>query len=259
MTKVLILGSTGMLGSAVKKFYDFIGFEVVTNKHRWPTEDFKKEILDFNGELILNCIGGVHQNYNGRPDFYNVNFELPVFLAKHSKAKIIHPDTDCVFSGGIPKDKKYKKEDEMDAKGDYAESKVKFAKILNETEVNLKVLRTSIIGFDKNKVSLLSWFLSQEGKCKGFDFHYWNGLTTFQWAKESLKIYLRWNSLPRLVQLAPDSISKYDLLSLFAKVFNRNVEIERVSSDKVVNKCLETDWEVPTLEDQLIEFRRLHS
>jgi len=257
--KVLVLGSTGMLGSTVKKYYESAGFLVETNSHRWPSEELKQQISSFDGVLILNCIGGIHQNYDGSPDFYKVNYELPIFISNNSSSKVIQPDTDCVFSGNIGKGQLYDKNDAPDATGDYAESKSELIKRLSQTQDNLKVFRTSIIGFDKNKVSLLSWFLSQENECSGFDFHYWNGLTTLQWAKESLTILVGWGTLPKVIQLAPEPISKYDLLCLFREVFDKNTKINLVSKDEVVNKCLKSDWDVPTLKEQLILFREFYS
>ena len=98
--KVLVLGHKGMLGHMVHKYLlekekesmlDSI-LEVRTINLRWPSREFKKKLLDFDGNFVVNCIGAIHQ----RTDDFDVNTELPIWLDKNlDNCGVIHPGTDC--------------------------------------------------------------------------------------------------------------------------------------------------------------------
>jgi dTDP-4-dehydrorhamnose reductase len=89
--RILILGHNGMLGHMVLKFLKTQNITIETTNLRWPTDNFKEEIKNYNGDFIINCIGAIHQ----RTSNFDVNWELPIFLDFYSNCKIIHPGTDC--------------------------------------------------------------------------------------------------------------------------------------------------------------------
>ena len=89
--KILILGHTGMLGHMVHKYLTSKLLNVETTQHRWPSQEFKEYIKDYDGDFIINCIGAIHQKTNN----FDVNWELPIFLDFYSQCKIIHKGTEC--------------------------------------------------------------------------------------------------------------------------------------------------------------------
>ena len=90
--RVLVLGHNGMLGHMVLNYLKSKNIKVETTNLRWPTEEFKQYIINFDGEFIINCIGAIHQ----RTKTFDVNWELPIFLDFYGNSKIsffeIHVD-----------------------------------------------------------------------------------------------------------------------------------------------------------------------
>ena len=100
MQKVLVLGHKGMLGNAVYSYFLTRqgDFELLTTSTRWGTEEFKDVLTKTDAEIIINCIGLIPQKKPSNLDYRKVNIDLPVFLESLGK-KIIHPSTDCEFTG----------------------------------------------------------------------------------------------------------------------------------------------------------------
>jgi dTDP-4-dehydrorhamnose reductase len=263
--EILVLGHKGMLGSQVFSYLKKENQKVVTTEHRWPHNDFKKEIKDHKG-IIINCIGAIPQ---AKPKDYSINFEIPLYIQSLEK-KLIQPCTDCVFSGKKPIGENYSKSDPMDGSDEYAASKSHFIneshKIPFEKRKNTKVIRTSIVGIDEKSISLLSWFLyncKQNKHCKGYINHYWNGITTLQWSKIVYDMIKNW--IPSsseddwLLQVGGTAITKYSLLKTISHIFNTTANIEPFATERTVNKCLISDIKVPDISKQLLDFKEFHS
>ena len=74
--KTLILGASGMLGHMVHKYLSTKkDCELITINSRWSDEDFNRNVLSFNGNYIINCIGAIHQ----RKTEFDVNVDLPTW------------------------------------------------------------------------------------------------------------------------------------------------------------------------------------
>ena len=71
--------------------YENIKFEVLPSNLRWGDDSFKTYIQSKKFDFIINCIGSIPQ----RTKNFEVNYELPIWLDKHTSSKIIHPGTDC--------------------------------------------------------------------------------------------------------------------------------------------------------------------
>jgi len=260
--RVLVLGHEGMLGHMVDKYFTSQGLVVFTMPARWPNNDFKDAILNNLGDIeyIVNCIAAIpqHKKYKFE-DYINTNVSLPVWLAKNFKGKIIHPTTDGEFSGNINSHEKYNKNDIKDARDDYGLSKI-ISSVTLELFSNVIQIRASIIGpEEKNKVSLLEWFLSQKEEAKGYSNHLWNGITTLEWSKLALLIMENWDTYHKdykIIQVGTKPISKFDLLCLINKVFDSNKTVVSVEKN-YCNKCLESDFLIKSLEDQLTELKKL--
>ncbi len=87
-------------------------------------------------------------------------------------------------------------------------------------------LRTSIIGHELNSaVSLVDWFLSQEGRTKGFSKAVFSGLPTCTIARLFIDKILPAKSLSGLYQLSVDPIDKFTLLNLISKIYHKKIDI----------------------------------
>tara|TARA_Y100000593_G_scaffold1141_1_gene2276 strand:- start:1310 stop:2044 length:735 start_codon:yes stop_codon:yes gene_type:complete len=240
--KVLVLGHKGMLGHMVHKYLSTKNdCELVTTDLRWPDREFKKFVLDFDGNFIVNCIGAIHQRKNE----FKVNTELPMWLDsieyRSKRFKIVHPGTDCEIDDD-----------------DYGNSKREAAEYLLDKGKDTKIIKTSIIGHELNtNVSFLDWFLNSENEVWGYSEAYWNGNTTLQWAKICYQLMSDWNNYNQLTTPGTDCISKYELLNIIKDVYDKDIHINE-KSDVEIKKCLESNVDVPTIENQLKEMKEFY-
>lgn len=232
--KVLVLGHDGMLGHVVKRYLEENTIKVETTPYKFRSDRFKNAINSFNGNYIINCIGAIPQKTNN----FDVNYSLPIFLDLNTDRKIIHPGTDC----------------EMD-NDPYGLSKKKASDYVKDVSKNTKILKTSIIGPElKSKKSLMEWFLTSTGEVNGFSEVFWNGVTTLEWSKNLLKLINNWEDFNKETILYTKCISKYELLELIKKVFNKKITVKRTTGISF-NKCLEGDINTGSIEDQLYELK----
>jgi len=267
MTKVLVLGSTGMLGSAVANhFLNLNGYETHVTHRR----DLKlnKNSIFFNAcedsfnllpkvDYIINCIG-IIKPFIVQDAYKSIylNSLFPRKLANYcssNRTKLIHVSTDCVYSG---KKGGYTEADVHDCLDFYGKSKS-----LGEPE-NCMVLRTSIIGEEIHKnASLVAWAISQGGlTVDGYSNHFWNGLTTKQYAKccESIinnSLYI--NGLRHVH--SPAVVSKRDMLRMISDAFNLNLNIVDYETMDPCDRSLASNFElsnildIPVIEHQIKE------
>ena len=172
--KVVILGSTGMLGDMLKDYFihetddsvDDVLLSVRSENRLKHVDEFVYDPLRFGvnelpeADVFINAIGIIKPAMSKNiMDSIFINSIFPRMLAvecKSRNAKLIHITTDCVFSG---KNGHYDENSPHDALDDYGKSKS-----LGEPE-NCMVIRTSIIGPETNNFySLLEWVRQQGGK-----------------------------------------------------------------------------------------------
>lgn len=245
MTRVLVLGSSGMLGSMVENWLSRNpALRVVgTTRDGFDAEAFaagkpQKQALD--AEWILNCIGVIKpfckdNDAAGVRRAIAVNAMFPHALAAAANArgaKVVQIATDCVYSGAKGA---YVETDPHDALDVYGKTK-SLGEVFDKTLLNV---RCSIIGPErKNKVSLLEWLLGNPdgAELKGFTHHRWNGVTTLQYAKLCEKIvttpglYEKLLAVSHLHHFLPNTtVDKFQLLGLMADVFGRKFRIQAVS------------------------------
>jgi dTDP-4-dehydrorhamnose reductase len=252
--KILVLGSTGMLGhQVVNYFLEFNDYEVIDisfrQKLRYETiildvtnkELLEETIIKIKPDYIINCIGIL---INGSRDISNaiyINSYLPHLLANICNtinSKLIHISTDCVFSGLKGG---YIESDEKDGKDIYAKTKA-LGEVIDDTNITL---RTSIIGLElkTNGEGLFHWFMNQEGTINGFTKAIWSGVTTLELAKA-----IKWsieNEITGLYHITNnESINKYDLLNLFKKYTNKEITINKVDGKEVNKSFIDTRKEI---------------
>jgi len=260
--RILLLGHNGMLGNVVHKYFEQQGHEVETiGDLRWDDGEFKKAIFNSDAKYIINCVGAIHQkNYDD--DYYDfLNVRLPMFL-EYTGKKVLHPSTDCIFSGNINQHTRYARSAERDAEDPYGASKAKIDKMIVDRFSNTKIIRTSIVGHElKGFHSLLDWFLGtpDDAVLNGYSNYFWNGITTLQWAKVAEDILLKWEKAPVLTQVGTEGIHKCDLLKIMAKVYNKPNQINESPMATPLNKMLLSDYELPTIEQQLIELKEFYN
>jgi dTDP-4-dehydrorhamnose reductase len=267
--KILLLGHRGMLGNTVFKLMEQRGMPVEIF-NAVITRDFLysnyHNILQY--DVIINCIGKIPQTSND----FNINFQLPIWLEELSGkyCKIIEAGSDCTFKGNIDKDRFYHLYSKMDADYPYGISKARMEKfVLMCNPQKHKIIKSSIIGFDSKNASLLSWFLShQKGdSVMGFNNHYWNGITTLEWAEVCYNLILEWSrdidycqnqEFKHYIQVGTEKVSKYELLVTFNNIFKSGVIVNNVESPMPCNRCLDTIWNLGSIHDQIKRLKKFY-
>jgi len=266
---ILILGSSGMLGHVVTKYFEERSYDVYNLSHRIKINE-RTEIMDVTNfsefdkylnklkvDVIVNCIGTLNEDAENSPDkAILLNSYLPRFLEKkymNTKVKIIQISTDCVFSG---KTGNYTEDSFRDGDSIYARTKT-LGEINNNKDLTI---RTSIIGPDINEdgIGLFQWFMNQKGTIYGFKNAYWTGVTTIELAKGIEKLIK--NDVAGLYHFVPnEKISKYNLLNIIAEIFNRNITIipkEDYYVDKsLINTRTDFKYVIPTYREMIEEMK----
>lgn len=273
--KVLILGSSGLIGHQVYNYlkgncnYELINF---SNTHKLNKKTilldatkidvFLNSIINVNPKFIINCIGTLINESNADPGLaILLNALLPhklVSVANHINAKLIHMSTDCVFSGD--KKQPYFESDYKDGRDVYAKTKG-LGEIISNKHLTL---RTSVVGpeIKSSGGELFNWFMSQEGVIKGFTNSIWSGVTTLELAKA-----INWsieNNITGLYHVTNNqSISKYELLSLFKKHTKKPIDIIQKGDFRNNKAFIDTrrliDYEIPSYDEMILEMTNLIS
>src|SRR5690606_9617066 len=102
-------------------------------------------------------------------------------------------------------------------------------------------LRTSIIGHElRGGLSLLEWFLAQQGSAKGFTRAVFSGFPTVELARIVRDYVLPRPELTGLYHVSAEPIAKYDLLTLIAAEYGKDIAI--VPDDTlVIDRSLNSD------------------
>lgn len=188
------------------------------------SDSLVRTLNEIRPDVVVNCVGLIKHKQEVEDPLVciPINSLLPHRLAGLCKlvgARLIHVSTDCVFSGATGR---YAEEDFADARDLYGKSKS-----LGEVDYPHAItLRTSIIGHElQSKNSLLDWFLSQEGQCKGYTRAIFSGLPTVVFAQVVRDVVIPRAELSGLYHLAAKPIAKFDLLKLIADVYGKTIDI----------------------------------
>lgn len=252
--RVLLIGSTGMLGSMLYRYFSAQSGVEVVGTSRAAVAHGGRLPLDAAGpieaqlEAILaagrwdywiNCIGIIKPycrdgDAAGVREAIRVNADFPHRLAACAKREgipVIQVATDCVYSGTRGG---YTEADPHDAHDVYGKTK-SLGEVFDGSVLNLRV---SIIGPELGRrSSLLEWFLCHPAgtRLPGYVHHRWNGISTLRFARLCDSIMragayhdlLRTSHVHHYVPM--DAVSKYQLLTLFQEVFGTRHEINPVS------------------------------
>lgn len=265
MLNIILFGSTGMLGRYVHKVllnckhFNIIcitrsDFDIVndswTNLNSIIAKNCNKN------DVIINCAGIIPQktSLTDYKTYIRVNTLFPHKLQEYSNyynLKFIHITTDCVFDGSSSNYLESSLHTETNIYG--------ISKSLGELE-NSCVIRTSIIGEElEHKKSLLEWIISNKNKTiNGFENHYWNGVSCLTLAniiKQIIEKSIYWKGIKHIY--SPDIFSKYKLCVLINNIYNLNININPIKTDKDCNKTLSSIYEsifiIENIEKQIIE------
>ena len=259
--RVLVIGASGMIGSTVLRVLneqkDLEVFGTVRSgsvKHFFSAEIAKRlvdgidveypdallKVLDsIRPDVVINCAGLTKHKPEADDPLVSIpiNTLMPHRLAGLCKligARLVHVSTDCVFSG---EKGGYIEDDFADALDVYGKSKA-LGEVLYSHTITL---RTSTIGHElQSKYGLLDWFLSQEGRCKGYNRAIFSGLPTVIFAQVIRDVVIPHKELSGLYHVAAKPINKFNFLKKIADVYGKSIEI--VSDGKlVIDRSLNAD------------------
>lgn len=281
MTRILVLGGSGMLGHKLVQRLD-PRFETwatvrgdtptpatarildpartVTGVHVDAPESVLRAIEASDATTVINSIGIIKQLDAAKVAIpsIRVNALFPHELAAACAsrgAQLIHISTDCVFSGDRGG---YTEDDIPDARDLYGRSK-----LLGEVTdaPNSITLRTSIVGRELHGTAgLFEWFLSQSGgTVRGFSRAIFSGLTTTALADLIGDLIERRQPISGLWQVSAAPIDKLTLLRELRDVLGLEIEIEPDDS-LVIDRSLDssrfrsqTGWTPPTWQAMLAD------
>lgn len=255
MKKLLLIGSGGMLGTALNhalsqrhmvSTLDRSQFDIA--KGRWD----KLSVAGF--DYVINAAGLINRRQDDAAHFYTVNAIFPHVLSTlcaHSGARLIHFSTDCVFDGVRAP---FSEDSPRDATDLYGTSKM-----LGEPNLAL-VIRTSIIGPEaRNFYNLLCWALSQN-HINGFTNHMWNGVTTLEIARLVERIISESLYVEGVRHIFSDDCSKYELIKMICDRFRHNACVSPARAPAPRDTRLRTKYPdfarslgVQTMERQLTD------
>lgn len=180
MIKVVITGSNGLLGQSLlnvllkeKNNYDVYGFSKGVN--RSGRNDFQyieiditnqnqltKELLKIKPDYIVNTAAMTQvdacENDKVKCDTLNVNVvQWLAAICQELSAHLVHISTDFIFDG---KKGWYKETDVPNPLSYYGFSKLKSEQILEKSNINYTILRTSLVYgkvFDMSKRNIVLW------------------------------------------------------------------------------------------------------
>ncbi len=250
---ILVLGASGMLGSAVYRVFseraDWQVFGAVRSpdvKTFFPDKLAEGLVIGCDVEdhsalealmeqtrpdVVINCVAlGKSSPHAGDPlrtiALLSILPQRLARLCRLAEARLVQISSDGVFSGAKGG---YVEDDFPDATDLYGA-----AKFLGEVrDAQTITLRTSIIGHElQSGHGLVSWFLAQEHSCKCFTRAIFSGFPVVALAGIMRDVIVPRPELSGIYHVAAQPISKFDLLSLVAEIYGKSIEM--VPDDRVV-------------------------
>lgn len=268
--KIIVLGSTGMLGNYVDKYLSKKYEVICLNREKLDASNVSRNSLktilnNFSvgkNDVVINCMGTIKPRVDQLGDLNAilVNSVFPRLLSQVSKDlgfKLIHPTTDCVYTGSKGN---YNEDDLYDVNDVYGMSKA-----MGEVQ-DVCIVRTSIIGEEINtRRSLVEWVKSESGNSIfGYTNHYWNGVTCLQFAKICEHIIdnnLFWEGIRHIHS---NKLNKYELVSLINDVYSLNINISKKETDLPCDRSMTSkfsfeDFNIPSLSTQISEMKEFYN
>ena len=255
MKKVLILGSSGMLGHATLLYLQNQGYDVegVSLSGQFGNNSHKFDLLEQANmcsffelrsyDVIVNCVALlVKESAENKASAVYLNSYLPHFLASRFEkvdTKIIQVSTDGVFEGGKAP---YQEDDISDVSNYYGRTKY-IGELINSKDLTV---RSAFWGPDikLESESLFNWMMKQSGELQGYSDHIFNGVSSLEFAK-FVNIAIR-EDISGLYHLIADNfISKHDFLKKGIDCFDVDCSVESVKVGEVSRVLVNTRNDVP--------------
>lgn len=256
MPKVIVLGSTGMLGSSVHRQLVSAGLDVIeasrTSGLKFDARELQSQRLILGGDLetgdyIVNCVGLTKSRINehsidSRALAVRLNVDFPndlALAAGNSGVRVIQVATDCVFSGT---EGSYSESAKHDAEDVYGKTKS-----LGEVPSHAVMhLRSSLIGPERGRSSLFFEWVRQQPKgasIQGFTNHIWNGLTSDVFGQIVSGIVNEGLFTAGVQHLVPEGqVTKDQLVRLQLEALGRaDVRVSSVEASYEVDRTLSTN------------------
>jgi dTDP-4-dehydrorhamnose reductase len=250
--RLLILGGAGMLGHklwqsaapvldtwatvrdarAFRAGPPFDAARLVPGVQADQFDTVDRAVASVRPDVVVSCIGVVKQRGEARDPVVSltVNSLFPHRLAAlcaSAGARLIHISTDCVFAGRTGG---YRESDDPDAVDLYGRTK----QLGEVSGPGALTLRTSIIGRElATSQGLVEWFLDQKGRAPGFTKAIFSGLTTMELSRVILRVIQLHPALEGIYHVASTPITKYDLLVLLNRAFDRGLTIDSDGSVRI--------------------------
>ncbi len=256
-----------MAGHLISLYFKELGYNVVgfaRSKSRYLDNTILGDACEIStigsiikeGEYdaVINCLGILNQfAEENKSTAVLINGYIPHYLTKitqDSATRVIHMSTDCVFAGN---DGPYFEYTLPNGTSFYDRTKA-IGEINTSKDLTF---RNSIVGPDLKEqgIGLFNWFMKQSGTIYGYTGAMWTGVTTITLAKamgEALN-----DELAGIYNLVNnESISKFDLLSLFNRYFRNNSINILPNGDLQLDKSLRNtrgdfSFVVPSYEKQI--------
>lgn len=253
MTKALVLGSTGMLGSAVVSELEAHGVQVqVASRTQGILFDatdldvvslFDKASLG-SGDFVINCVGLTksridESSISSRASAVRLNIDFPNALATEAESsgvRVIQVATDCVFSGLQGGYSESSEHDPLDVYGK--------TKSLGESpSSSVMHLRCSLIGPEQGRSSLFYEWVRQQpdsASINGFTNHLWNGLSSKAFGRIVAGVITQGLHRPGVHHLVPkDIVTKDQLVRMVLESLGRtDVRVESVLAIDAADRTL---------------------
>ena len=259
--KILILGSSGLLGNTITKYFlqkedinifatlrDHTKLKLFKKKYHknfliindiLDCGELKKTFKKIKPDILINCLGITNKQTLLNPkqieNCISINSLLPHMLQRLCSEigiRLIHLSSDCVFSGSKGF---YSENDIPDPPDIYGKSK-----LLGELNYeNALTIRKSVIGHELGtKKGLLEWFLDQQNSVHGYKNVVFSGITVLELARVIDAYILPRRDLRGVLNLSGEAISKFDLLKNIAHVYKKSIEIipnETIQINRTLN------------------------
>ena len=282
MRKVLVLGSTGMLGSAVTRALQERAHEVITASRstgikfdavNLDTENLLKAAGVQGGDFVVNCVGLTKSRINeasmtSRILAVKLNIDFPDDLARSAEqagVNVIQAATDCVFSGLAGGYSESSAHDALDVYGK--------TKSLGETpSPNVMHLRCSLIGPEIGSSSLFFEWVRQQpvrAQINGYNNHFWNGLSSLAFGKVVSGIIKEDLFKSGVQHLVPSNqVTKDELVRLELAALGRDdAQVTSKKDEHTIDRTLRTNGhdfneqlflaagyeKIPTIQEMVLE------
>jgi dTDP-4-dehydrorhamnose reductase len=267
--KVLILGSTGVAGNTIYRYFSNQNTLEIDTLSRSEESTYVIDVSDSRAlketlnivkekqyDIILNCIGILNKDCEKDPDLaYKINSLFPRTLEKFflpTRTKIIHISTDFVFSGLSGP---YEENRILDTTNVYGKTKI-MGEINNAKDVTYRV------SFMGENTALMQYVFNNE-TVEGWTNMYWSGFTSLRLAKLLYdNLTARVTGIYHLVD-NNRSASKYEIVKCIAEAYELKRDIVPVRLKEDLNLILkdtrnQLDIRTSSYLDEFKELRQFH-